>query len=72
MLMDLKNGLGFRIKGSKKANLIQIKLRGDDTYTMEFWKVRGLQVELVSQLEGVYVNQLHDLIAKETELCTRL
>jgi len=36
-------GLQFRIRGSKSANKIVIILDPSDTYTVQFWTVRGVK-----------------------------
>ena len=64
--------LCFKIRGSQKVNLIQITLKVDDTYTMEFWRIRGVKSKCVKTLSGVYWDMLHDLIESETGLYTSL
>lgn len=66
------DALNFRVKGSKKANHIEIKLDADDTYTVTFRTIRGLKVKLVAEQSGVYVDNLHRVIEAETGLYTRL
>ena len=35
----IENGIRFNIgKNGSKANVVKVILRGDDTYTMQFWK----------------------------------
>jgi hypothetical protein len=66
------NSLQFAIKGSRRVNKIRIVLDDDDTYTVEFWKVRGADWRKVAEHSGVYVDQLHELIERETGLYTRM
>lgn len=66
------DSLQFRIKGSpKKVNTIRIVLAANDTYTVEFWYVRGLTLKMVAKEEGVYVDNLHSLIELKTGLYTK-
>lgn len=45
-LVGDKNSLSFRIRGSNKANYIKITLDANDTYTVEFGKVRTPRASL--------------------------
>ena len=67
-----KDSLCFKIRGSNRVQLIQITLKADDTYTMEFWRIRGLKCKCVRTLSGVYWDMLCDLIESETGLHTSL
>lgn len=63
------DGVQFAIKGSpKKVTRIAIALAPDDTYTVEFFHGRGINIAKVAEHEGIYVDQLHDLIEHETGL----
>lgn len=68
----LPDGVQFRIRGSKKGNKLVIKLDPDDTYVVEFWKIRGINFTLVEKASGVYVDSLHKVIESMTGLYTRL
>lgn len=68
-LVAVEQGLQFAIRGTKVANKVRV---GDDTYTVEFWKCRGLNQKLVSSREGVYVDRLHATIEAQTGLRTSL
>ncbi|MBR5728838.1 MAG: hypothetical protein IKX61_01335 [Prevotella sp.] len=40
-LVAMDNGLRFKIgRNASRANLVKVILRGDDTYTMQFWQYR--------------------------------
>jgi hypothetical protein len=74
-MMGAKNVLGgerdlqFKISGSpKKVTNIRIELAADDTYTVEFFKIRGLNVSKLATAEGVYVDQLRPVIESHTAL----
>jgi len=71
-LLDTGQGLRFAIRGSKVCSKIEITLDPSDTYTVTFWKGRGLNWTKAAELEGVYVDSLHDLIQTHTGLYTRL
>lgn len=81
-----ENWLSFRIKGSRKVNYIKITLKWDDTYTMEFGKIKNVDPEkamsmtpeqyraagyqVVKEVPGVYAEDMHSLIEENTELYT--
>lgn len=79
------NWLSFRIKGSRTINYIKVTLDAMDTYTMEFGKISNTTItigstklkgapayKVVKTLEGIYFDQLHDLITENTGLYTSL
>lgn len=65
------NSLTFDIRGCPKINKIRITLIGD-LYTVTFYKSRGLEIVIVSELEGVYADMLHGIIEEETGLRLKL
>jgi len=71
-LVDHGNGLSFRIRGSKRVNYIKITLNGMDLYNIEMGKIWGAKYTVVYEIEDVYNDMLHDIIAHETGLVTRL
>ena len=82
-LVDLEDGLQFRIRGCSKINVIQIILDPSDTYTVKFGKLEyqkktnlGISYteatwQMVSTHSDIYCDMLHDLIEQETGLFTR-
>ena len=67
----LPNGLMFRLPiGS--ANKVRIILAGDDTYTVETFKVRGQSVKAFPAVDGVYADNLRDVFTRLTGLETSL
>jgi len=64
------DSLQFAIKGSRRASKIRIVLDEDDTYNVEFWTGRGVDMHRFAKRSGVYVEQLHELIERETGLFT--
>jgi len=68
-MADHDNGLSFRFKGSRAANYVKVTLDPDDTYTVEFWKIRGVfSMDKVEELGGVYCDQLIPLFESTTGL----
>ncbi len=79
-LLDLGNGLQFKIRGSRKANTITITLSADDTYQVKISKVTGgrwsnkkmefspLKEKVVGDHSGVYVDALRSIIEGDTGL----
>lgn len=74
----LDNGLFFGFKGCRKANRVQITLRGNDTYTMTFYKFSPKTLDCrtvgddAGERSGVYANQLISLFEQFTGLTLRL
>lgn len=83
-LVDLEDGLQFRIRGCGHVNLIQIILHPSDTYTVKFCKVQAQEKknlgltytevvwETISTHSNIYCDMLHDLIEENTGLYTRI
>lgn len=67
-LVDTGNGLMFAIRGSKKCNKIVIELTHGDEYRVQFWKIRGLKMSMVSDVRDVQVSQLRRVIEENTGL----
>lgn len=73
MIVTSDDGVQFAIRGSQKASKIVIKHdAASDTYTVSFWKGRGLNIRQVSEVERVYVDSLHRVIESATGLYTSL
>lgn len=66
------NGLQFAIRGSRKVSKIRIELTPADTYTVRFYRGRGLNLKEIASVEDVYVDSLHQTIEKYTGLITSL
>jgi hypothetical protein len=63
--------LTFNVRGSSRCNRVIVSLSGDDTYTLEFLKIGrapAFKIKTSGLLCGIYVNQLHDAIERETGL----
>lgn len=68
--VSIENGLQFRIPG--KVNSCRIVLDDSDTYTVEFFKIRGVNVKSVYELSGVYADMLQSIFTSQTGLDTSL
>ena len=60
----------FKAKGRDGINTIVIRLDPSDTYTLQFWKCRGLQTKMLMECSDVYADMLIDICA-ETGLAFR-
>lgn len=64
--------LSFRFGGSTKANHLKITLQANDTYTMEFTRIRGIDCKKIAEYQNIYCDQLREIIRKTTGLNTNL
>jgi hypothetical protein len=53
-------------------NKVKITLEPSDTYTVEFYRIRGVDFTLISKHEDVYNDMLQELFTRETGLATNL
>lgn len=67
-----KDFLSFKIRGSKLVTHIKITLLSDDTCRMDFYKIRGGNIKIVRVFEGIYCDQLRNVIRDITGLSTNL
>jgi hypothetical protein len=72
MLVGDDDSLMFAIKGCRAGNKIRVILDPSDTYTVELWKVRGLDFSVAGSVSHIYADQLRDAIASLTGLAVRL
>lgn len=70
-LMKDGNALLLRFKGSKKANYLRIDLTASDLYKMTFGKI-GKDYKVVSEIDGIYFDQLQKIFTSQTGLYTSL
>lgn len=69
------NSLRFKLPANfarEGINLVRITLDPSDTYTMEFFKIRGTNVETIATRDNVYSDNLRDVFTSETGLDTSL
>lgn len=55
-----------------KINKVRVTLDAFDTYTFEFFYIRGVNVKTVAKHEGIYADMLQDIFTKETGFFTKL
>lgn len=70
LFLDRGNGVSFKFKGSRKANVCQITLDASDTYTVKMQKFqpRKLTITDVYESDGIYADQLIDTFEQQTGL----
>lgn len=74
-LVALERGLQFKIGSGavNRANTVKIELDASDTYTVTFYRVRGLDVVRIGEpLQGVYADQLQGAFTASTGMDTHL
>lgn len=65
----LESGVAFRIMANAgKVREVRITLAGDDTYSMEFGNIRGLEFKVRKTFEGLHADQLQPVFEQTTEL----
>lgn len=68
MFDSSEDSIAFKFKGSSKANYLEIKLDRNDTYTMTFMKLRGMDFKTVKEIDGVYNDMLKNIFEETTGL----
>ncbi|MBU0707040.1 hypothetical protein KKG41_01575 [Patescibacteria group bacterium] len=66
--INLFEGLSFRFSGSKITNHISIVLQANDTYSIEFGKIREIKYESVKRIHDIYAENLVNVIEDTTGL----
>jgi hypothetical protein len=70
---DSTKTIYFKIGRAKNGiNYVRITLKGSDTYTMEFISLRGGNLKIVKEVNGVYNDQLQSIFTQYTGLDTLL
>lgn len=59
---DKEKSLAFRIRGSKKVNYVKVTLAPDDTYTMEFGRIRKPDYRLNFTSAEDYMKKLYKVV----------
>lgn len=62
----------FKARAKNGAKAIKVTLDADDTYTLEMWSMRGLNVKKVTELSGLYFDSLKGAIERATGLALSL
>jgi hypothetical protein len=71
-LMNTERGLRFRFPGCRDMNICEITLDEDDTYSLTFFRARGLDCPITAEYWGIYNSQLRGLFERKTGLATAL
>lgn len=71
-LVGAPDALMFGIRGSRKGNKIRVVLDPTDTYTVELWKGRGLNIKQVEAVSDVHAPELCRVIEGLTGLYTNV
>lgn len=67
------NSLSFKLpKNQSQANLVQIVLDPNDTYTVTFAKYRGDKITVLKEINMVYADSLREIFERYTGLYTSL
>ena len=63
-LVDTKGGLQFKVGGlTKFKGYVHVKLdEGNDLYDIEFFKIRESEVKVTNTFNGIYAEDLVDII----------
>ena len=68
-----ETSLTFRIgKNEKRVNACHIELVADDTYTVSFYRIRGVQSPIVAAHTGIHADQLRTVFTAATGMYTSL
>ena len=65
-------GFGWPSKKRSKGNYVEITLRPDDTYDMEFFNLSVKGKKSVKKMKGIYADQVVELFEKQTGYYLRL
>ena len=72
-ILATAEGLQFKVGSNpRRISAIQVELDPSDTYTLRFWKGRGVNMVEVSAVSFVYADSLRATITAETGLYTSL
>lgn len=65
--------LTFRImRNSKAVSAVSVILQPNDTYTMQFIRIRIRTVSVLNEVDGLYADQLQEVFTRYTGLLTHL
>jgi hypothetical protein len=69
------DALTFRLPSNfaaKGINIVRVTLDANDTYTVQFYKARGVDVAEIEKCTDVYFDFLQELFSDRTGLAVRL
>ena len=70
-LMSDENALQFKLPArfaNYGINFVIVKLDPSDTYTLEFYRYRGLDLKTIQTCSGIYYDQLQEVFTSVTGL----
>jgi hypothetical protein len=73
--VGMEDGLMFAVPKTlcvNKANKVRVTLLPSDTYRVEFFAIRGVNVKTISEHDGVYAEDLRRVFEDETGMRTSL
>lgn len=71
--MAFENGVQFKImKNDRKIQSIRIELNANDLYDITFSAIKGLNYIEIAKEEGVYAEDMKNVIEKTTGLALRI
>jgi hypothetical protein len=62
----------FKAGNAKVGNCVVIDLKADDTYSMTYYFLRGIDFREVAKVEGITAESLRSAFELKTKLATRL
>jgi len=76
-LTGTPDSLSFRLPSTRDfvrdgINGVRITLEANDTYTVTFFKIRGVNLKTVAVVDGVYNDMLRDIFTRYTGLETSM
>jgi hypothetical protein len=74
-LVGSANALSFRVTGNcggRRINRVKISLMPNDTYSVQVFAARGLDLKLIGWNLDIYVSQLRETFERLTGLYTSL
>ena len=71
--VDCGNALSMHLTRNRVgAKFLKIELKGDDTYTMTFSKLKNNSLVVLKEFDMIYNDQLQEIFTSVTGLYTRL
>jgi len=68
-----ERSLTFRFgRNASKSNMVKITLNGDDTYTVQFYRLRGIDCAPTYHVDSVHADGLREAFTAHTGMITAL
>lgn len=68
--MTSNDSVVVKFQGSQVSNCMTVTLNSDDTYSVKFDKVRGLNLKTVKEMTGVFAEDIQSIFTQVTGLKT--